>query len=138
EVAADEDVPGESFARGTECVGDADVFLHHGHMAALAAAGVAKVAVKPFLVGDLLGQLTDDGSVCSESFGDERVAGSAELGGADVLGFGWAIAAGRTPHDACLAGLDLVGAVLGAKAVACGIGIDNETANVAIAGAELV
>ncbi len=70
------------------------------HVARLAAPPFAgERAVAPLLIVHLLGQRTDDAAVRTEGFGDERVAGRAELRLPDVLAL-HLLEPGHRVHDA--------------------------------------
>ncbi len=82
------------------------------HVAILTAALVAEIAMQPLLIGHLLRQGTDLVSVGVQGLGDERVAGCAELGSADVITSGRHEVAGGRVHDSLQPGVDVERPVL--------------------------
>ena len=88
---AQEGVARHAFAKLAEHAGDPDRFLDDRHVAVLAALLLAEVAREPLLVGHLFRKRADFPAVGTKRFGDEGVAGGAELGLPDVFALGWTI-----------------------------------------------
>ena len=116
--------------------GDGRVLDQFGHVTALATVGGPVVAVQPLVIWHLLGQHTHFLARVIERFGEQRVAGGAQLGFRQVLA-GGRHEIGRRIHQGLAADIHFVGAVYLTLAH-CQCRVDDETAGEAGIVAEVV
>ncbi len=110
EVAPRKGVPGHPGARHPQDAADGGFFLHHRHVARLAAHDIPVGAVGPFLVGDLFGEFPQILPCRSQGAGVQGMATGTGLALPEVGRLHRAEAAGGTGHDPGLPRIRGVGA----------------------------